>query len=52
MWQRIKCWLGLHDFRGAKVWMTGGERECEACGQKQRLTLVDFGKTRVWINVQ
>ena len=51
MWRRIKCWFGYHDFRGAEVWATGGRRECFACGQKQRLTLVDLGRNRIWLNV-
>lgn len=49
MWQRLKCLLTGHDWRGAEVWMTGGRRQCFACGRKERLHLVDVGRNRVWI---
>lgn len=52
MWQRIRCWFGLHDFRGANIYLTGGDRQCFACGQKQRLILVDLGRGKVWMNVK
>ena len=49
MWQKFKCRLGWHDWLGGHVLMTGNTRECRVCGPKERLTMVDIGRNRIWI---